>query len=113
MRKVGSYGRRKYKISLIMATKTGDPGLRAEEEGSTKKPRLWFHLSTDAGTSTKSYVDFINLDLMDHFKSDEMQRTLMHHNLSSHKSDEVVDAVYNGGHKVICRVPYHPHEAPI
>ena len=50
---------------------------------------------------------------MDHFKSDEMQRTLLHDNLSSHKSDEVVDAVYNRGHKVICRVPYRPYEASI
>ena len=55
-----------------MANEAGDPGLRAEEEGSTENPRLWYRLSTDAGTSTKNYVDFLNLDLMDHFKSDEM-----------------------------------------
>ena len=37
----------------------------------------------------------------------------MHDNLSSHKLDEFVDAVYNRGHEVICRVPHHLHEAPI
>ena len=95
VRKVGNYGRGKCKISLIMAIEAGDPGLRAEEEGSTENPRIWYRLSTDAGTSTKNYVDFLSLDLMDHFKYDKMQHTLMHDNLSSCKSDEVIDAVYN------------------
>ena len=38
---------------------------------------------------------------------------MLHDNLSSHKADEVVDAIYGRGHQVICRVPYRPNEAPI
>lgn len=37
----------------------------------------------------------------------------MHDNLTSHKADEVVDAIYTRGHRVLCRVPYRPNEAPI
>ena len=37
----------------------------------------------------------------------------MHNNLSSHKSDEIYHAIYSHGHRVICRVPYRPHEGPI
>ena len=33
--------------------------------------------------------------------------------LSSNKSDEVVETIYSRGHRVICRVPYRPNEAPI
>jgi len=113
VRKVGNYGRGKKKITLIMAIEAGDPDLDPEEEGSTTNPRIWHRLSTDAGTSTENYVDFLKHDLFAFFKQDEPQRVIMHDNLSSHKSDEVVDAIYNSGHEVICRVPYRPHEAPI
>ena len=90
VRKIGNYGRGKAKITLILAIEPGDPDLRACKKGSVQNPRMWYRLSTDAGTSTKNYVDFLNLDLMDYFKSTEKQRTILHDNLSSHKSDEVV-----------------------
>jgi len=50
---------------------------------------------------------------MDDFFEDEPQRTIMHDNLSSHKSPEVAEVVYKRGHYVKCQVPYRPHEAPI
>ena len=50
---------------------------------------------------------------MHKFFEDEPQRTIMHDNLSSHKSPEVAGAVYKRGHRVKCRVPYRPHEAQI
>ena len=37
----------------------------------------------------------------------------MHDNLSSHKASEIYDTIYEAGHKVICRPPYRPYEAPI
>lgn len=113
VRKIGNYGRGNVKLSLIMAIEAGDPELESHEEGSIDNPRIWGRVSTDAGTSVENYVDFLNLDLMDKFEPNERQRTIMHDNLRSHKADEVVDAIYNRGHRVICRVPYRPHEAPI
>ncbi len=115
VRKVGNYGRGRFKLALILAIEPGDPTKDAHEEGSVENPRIWHRLSTDRGTSTstENYIDFLNEDLMDYFDSDERKRTMMHDNLSSHKSDAVVDAIYNRGHRVICRVPYRPNEAPI
>ena len=37
----------------------------------------------------------------------------MHDNLSSHKASEIYDTIYDAGHRVICRPPYRPYEAPI
>lgn len=113
VRKVGNYGRTAPKLSLILGVEPGDPNLPAEEEGSIEKPRLYYRLSTDAGTTVENYVDFLNIDLMDQFRPNEPKRVIMHGNLTSHKADEVVDAIYNRGHTVICRPPYRPHEAPI
>lgn len=50
---------------------------------------------------------------MDKFHTNERKRVILHDNLASHKSPEVVAAVYERGHQVKCRVPYRPHEAPI
>ena len=70
-------------------------------------------MCTDADTSTKTYLDFLKYDVMETFAENERQRVTMHGNLSSHKSPEVVEAVYEREHRVKVRVPYRPHEAPI
>lgn len=69
VRKIGNYGRGRAKITIIMAVEAGDPDLGAEVEGSIERPRIWYRLSTDAGTSIENYVDFLNENLMDHFAS--------------------------------------------
>jgi hypothetical protein len=38
---------------------------------------------------------------------------MMHDNLSSHKADDIYEAMDSAGHEVICRPPYRPNEAPI
>ena len=113
VRKLGNYGRGQFKITLIMAIEAGDPELEADKLGSVDLPRIFYHLCTDAGTSTKSYLDFLKYDVMDKFDENERQCIIMHDNLSSHKSPEVAEAVYERGHRVKSRVPYRPHEAPI
>ncbi|KAL7546345.1 hypothetical protein ACHAWF_009691 [Thalassiosira exigua] len=113
VRKIGNYGRGQVKFTLILAIEAGDPDLLPHEEGSIENPRLWYRLSTDCATGIDNYVNFLNHYLMDDFWANEKYRTLLHDNLSSHKSEEVVDAVFERGHQVICRVPYRPHEAPI
>ncbi|KAL7549569.1 hypothetical protein ACHAWF_016029 [Thalassiosira exigua] len=113
VRKIGNYGRGAIKLTLILAIEPGDPELAPGSEGSIDNPRLWYRLSPDRATGIENYVDFLNLELMDYFGPNEKRRTLLHDNLSSHKANEVVDAVFDRGHQVICRVPYRPHEAPI
>jgi len=113
VRKVGNYGRGKAKFTLILAVEAGDPDLDNSQLGSIAKPRIWYHLSPDKGTTTVGYVDFLKHNLMDKFEVNERQRTIMHDNLSSHKADEVFDTIHSRGHRVICRVPYRPNEAPI
>ena len=113
VRKTGNYGRGHFKITLRMAIEPGDPDIPSGEEGSLDLPRIYYHLSTDTGTTTVSYVDFLQLDVMAKFRENERQRTILHDNLTSHKSDEVASTVYAAGHRVKCRPPYRPHEAPI
>lgn len=113
VRKVGNYGRGNCKFTVIMAIEAGDPDKPASERGSVEDPRIWYRISTDAGTSIENYIDFLNEDLFRYLAPDEPQRTLMHDNLSAHKHAEVVETIYNAGHTVICRPPYRPHEAPI
>lgn len=113
VRKIGNYGRGRTKITIIMAIEPGDPHIPWGRKGSIARPRLWYNLSTSAGTSTQAYIDFLRYDLMRHFYANEEQRTLLNDNLSSHLADEVYDTVYSEGHRITCRVPYRPHEAPI
>ena len=82
------------------------------EIGSIKNLRIWYHLSTADSTSQENYVDFLNYDLLDKFEDGEEQRTIIHDNLSSHKSTKMYDAIYSRGHHVICGPSYGPNEAP-
>ena len=113
VRKIGNYGRGKAKYTIIMAIEAGNWALKANEEGSIENPRIWYSLNTDPGTTTKIYLDYINHCLIDTFKPNERKRLVLHDNLGAHKSDEVADAIYERGHRVMCRPPYRPNEAPI
>jgi transposase len=70
-------------------------------------------VTTDSGTTIEGYKSFLENDVIHYFKEDEPERTMMHDNLSSHKASEIYDTIHNAGHRVICRPPYRPYEAPI
>ena len=63
--------RGKAKLTLILAVEAGDPALESCQLGSIAKPRLWYHLSPDKGTSTVGYVDFLKNSLMKKFESNQ------------------------------------------
>jgi transposase len=42
-----------------------------------------------------------------------LRRTLIHDNLTSHRSPEVYKAVRERGHSVVCRPPYRPQDGPV
>lgn len=113
VRKAGNYSRSKQKVVVIMFIEPGDPSLPAHVEGSKERPRIWYRVSTDSGTTIEGYRSFLENDVFPYFRDDEPQRTLMHDNLSSHKAPEIYDTIYDAGHRVICRPPYRPYEAPI
>ena len=113
VRKVGHYGRGRGKVTVIMFVEPGDPALPADELGSIERPRIWYDVNTERGTTSAKYEWFVKTKLLNRLKRDEPSRVFMHDNFVSHKTDEVYELFYRAGHTVVCRAPYRPDEAPI
>lgn len=113
VRKSGNYGRGRQKITIIMIIEPGDPALPSSVEGSIERPRIWYRVSTDKGTSTEAYKSFLDHHFLNQLRDDEPSRVMMHDNLSSHKSECIYQTMQRAGHNVICRPPYRPDIAPI
>ena len=109
--KIGTYNRRKFKITIIMTTKARNQDLNNNVLGSIFHPQIWYHLCTEAVTPTVTYIKFLENDVMDTFFEDEPQRTIMHGNLSSPNTPEVTEAVYKHGYRVKYWVLYCPYKA--
>ena len=71
LQKLGNYGRGQFKLTLIIAIEAGDPKLEPDKLGSVDSPQIFYHLCTDADTSTKTYLDFLKYDVMDKFAENE------------------------------------------
>lgn len=113
IRKGGNYGRSNGKVTIIMIIEPGDPKIRNSKVGSLARPRIWYRISEDKGTSTEGYRNFLERYFLDKLRTNEPRRVLMHDNLSSHKAEEIYVTMEGAGHNVICRPPYRPNEAPI
>lgn len=113
IRKGGNYGRSRGKVTIIMIIEPGNPKIDNSELGSINRPRIWYRISEDKGTSTEGYMNFLERYFLNKLRADEPRRILMHDNLSSHKSEEIYVTMEEAGHNVICRPPYRPNEAPI
>lgn len=113
VRKAGHYSRGQQKVVVIMYVEPGDPSLPPHVDGSRERPRIWYRVSNDSGTTVEAYRTFLQHEVFQYFRDDEPERTMMHDNLSSHKAAEIYDTIYTAGHRVICRPPYRPYEAPI
>ena len=70
-------------------------------------------MSTDVGTTTAVFKDYLDHDVIDNFEPNEPPNTFLWDNLGSHKADEVAELVYSRGHHILCRPPYRPHDGPI
>ena len=97
----------------MMIIEAGDPDLPTDEEGSIKNPKIWYRVSFDKGTLTEGYEKFLKDEFLEKPLNNEPERLLMHDNLAAHKSNSIYDLVDKYGHRVICRPPYRPNEAPI
>lgn len=113
VRKIGKYGRGEVKVTVILAIEAGDPTVPAHVDGSLQRPRIWCRAYPNQNTTTERYRGFVCNTVIGSFGPNEPQRTLMHDNLSSHKSDAVVNDVYMAGHRISPRPPYQPHIAPV
>ena len=87
VRKVGHYGRGRGKVTVIMFVEPGDPALPADELGSIERPRIWYDVNTERGTTSAKYEWFVETKLLNRLKRDEPSRVFMHDNFVSHKTD--------------------------
>ena len=53
------------------------------------------------------------LDTYNAIANPALHKLLIHDNLSSHKSMEVLEAVRRRGHRVVYRPPYRPQDGPV
>ena len=113
VRKIGKYGRGEVKVTVILAIEAGNPQLPAGTPGSLERPRIWCRAYPGKNTTAERYRNFLCDAIIGSFGPNEPMRTFLHDNLNAHKSDEVVDGVYERGHRITCRPPYNPHSAPV
>lgn len=113
VRKIGKYGRGQIKVTVILAIEAGNPMLPAHAAGSLRRPRVWCRVYPNENTTTERYRSFLCDTVIGSFGPNEPQRTIMHDNLNSHKSESVVNGVYMAGHRISPRPPYQPHIAPV
>ena len=76
---------------------------------------VYFHFCPIAGTSTDSYVEFLD-QLMTYLPGmgdpNFEVRTIMHDNLSSNLNVRVAATINQAGHRIIARPAYRPEDAP-
>jgi hypothetical protein len=104
-----------FKLTIILAVESEDPGIPTGVIGSVTNPRVWARVTTEPGTSAMAYRLFVEhvLDTYDALAIPALRRTLIHDNLSSHKAPEVYEAVQEHGHSVVCRPPYRSQDGPV
>jgi hypothetical protein len=107
IRKPGNYDRGSFKLTIILALEAGDPPIAPGLPGSMTKPRVWAQISEVPGTTSAAYYTY-NANA-----NPALHKLLIHDNLSSHKSVEVLEAVQRQGHRVVCRPPYRPQDGPV
>ena len=98
------------------AIEAGNPALNGQNPpapGSTENPRVWAEISERPGTSAEAYTSFLEQKPLASYNAAIEQRTIIHDNLTSHKSPMVYEAVRRSGHRVVPRPPYRPQDGPV
>lgn len=116
IRKPGHYDRGDFKLTIILAVEPGNPALDGNTPptvGSTERPRVWAEISEEPGTTASAYRAFLEQKPLATYNAAVEQRTIIHDNLTSHKSAQVYEAVRQSGHRVVPRPPYRPQDGPI
>jgi hypothetical protein len=115
IRKPGNYDRGSFKLTIILAVEAGDPDIAPGLPGLLTKPRVWARIWQEPDTTSAAYCSFVSrvLDTYTGNTNPASRKLLIHDNLSSHKSVEVLDAVRRRGHCVVCHPPYRPQNGPV
>jgi transposase len=113
--KPGDYDRGTFKLTVILAVKTGDWRIPNEDIGSVSNPRVRARVTEEPGTTVVAYREFVEhvLNTYDAVANPALRQTLIHDNLSAHKASEVYEAMRECGHRVVCRPPYRPQDGPV
>lgn len=117
IRKPGHYDRGDFKLAIILlAVKPGNPALDGQNPpaiGSTENPHIWAEVSEEAGTTAEAYTSFLMQKPLASYNAAVKRKTIIHGNLTSHKSPMVYEAVCRSGHRVVPRPPYCPQDGPV
>ena len=111
IRKPGHYDRGDFKLTIILAIEAGNPALDGQNPpsiGSTEYPHIWAEVSEEAGTTAEAYTAFLVQKPLATYNAAIEQKTIIHDNLTSHKSPMVYEAIRRSGHRVAPRPPYRP-----
>jgi hypothetical protein len=111
--KPGNYDKGEFKLTIILAVEPGDPALNAADIGSIGNPRIWAEISLEPGTSAEAYRAFLVQKPLATYDAAVQQRTILHDNLTSHKSPIVCEAIRRSGHRVVPCPPYRPQDGPV
>ena len=100
-----------HKLTIILAIEAGNPALDGQNPpsiGSTEYPHIWAEVSEEAGTTAEAYTAFLVQKPLATYNAAIEQKTIIHDNLTSHKSPMVYEAIRRSGHRVAPRPPYRP-----
>ncbi len=78
-------------------------------------PRVWARILDEVGTTTEAYINFIShvMDTYDAEADPTLRRTIIHNNLTLHKSPEVYKVVRLQSHCVVCCLSYQPQDGSV
>ena len=96
IRKPGRFDRGSFMLTIILDVEAGDPAIAPGLPGSLTKPRVWARILEEPGTTSAAYCSFVSHVLYTYNANanPSLCKLLIHNNLSSHKSVEVLEAVW-------------------
>jgi hypothetical protein len=101
-REVGPYSKSE-KVTLLMAV-LGDPA----------NPERWFDIWNDGGTTVARFYAFIERIIGDIGQgTPENRYCFTMDNLDAHTNAAVQTLIFNAGHRIVFRAPYHPVDGAI
>jgi hypothetical protein len=111
----GNYDRGMFKLTIILVVEASDPAVANGLVGSLTMLRVWARISDEAGMTTEAYVNFIChvMDTYDAVADPTLRQTIIHNNLTLHKSPEVYKAVRLQSHRVVCCPPYQLQDGTV
>ena len=118
VRKRGHYTKDR-KFTVILCMEPGDPALPAAQFGSIQRPRRWFWIKDEAGTTEQVFRECVD-QVCQHVETSNLavdsHRVHLWDNLSSHLAPSIYNTVYGRltptHFDIVPRPPYMPKYGP-